>query len=226
MSRDQGMAGERWVSMGGVAGLCAALCVGAGEFLLHFDSAGRFGEGYAFMRGISAGRSTAGHFLGVLGAPVYLIGFWHLMKMLEPASRTWARVAFFVQSYGIVLGAVWIGSRASISALSNAEAAIGGASSLELIGLYVTRYESLLQGTRLSVLIFSALFVGLVVSGRSRYPRWMAALNPLLLILASFAVWALFPAVGVYLMPIALNVAFGVLFIASTAISLQKKESK
>jgi len=207
----------------GVLGLLAAILVGAGEFLLHFDALGRFADGgaYEFMRGISAERTTIGHFLGVLSAPFYIIGFWHLMKMLEPANKLASRIAFVIMSYGIIVGVVWIGSRAGISSIVNSTSISDTAS---FISLYELRYENLLQVTRLSVLIFSAIFIWLILSGRSHYPRWMALLNPIFLILASFAIWVLAPAVGVYLMPIALNVAFALLFLFSIYFSLKVKE--
>jgi hypothetical protein len=50
----------------------------------------------------------------------------------------------------------------------------------------------------------------------------MAWLNPILLIVLSFLVYALVPAIGKYLMPIALNVAFFILFSASIAIANKK----
>jgi len=207
----------------GVLGLLAAILVGAGEFLLHFDALGRFADGgaYEFMHGISAERTTIGHFFGVLSAPLYIIGFWHLMKMLEPANALASRIAFAIMSYGIIVGVVWIGSRAGISTIVNSTSVGDHAS---YISLYELRYESLLQVTRLSVLFFSVIFIWLVLSGRSHYPRWMAAFNPIFLILASFAIWAIVPAVGVYLMPIALNVAFALLFLFSIYFSLKVKE--
>jgi hypothetical protein len=85
----------------------------------------------------------------------------------------------------------------------------------QLIALYELRYESLLQVTRVAALIFSVIYIWLVLSGRSLYPKWMALLNPVFLILVSFGIWILLPALGVYLMPVALNVAFAVLFAAS-----------
>jgi hypothetical protein len=202
------------LAMTGTIGLVAAVLVGMGEFLLHFDALGRFAEGgaYEFMLGISAQRTTIGHFLGVLGAPLYVIGFWHIMKMLEPANSVASRTAFAIMSYGIIVGAVWIGSRAGISTIVNSASLTDP---MSFISLYELRYENLLQVTRLAALIFSGIFIWLVLSGRSHYPRWMALLNPILLILASFAIWMIVPAVGVYLMPIALNIAFAVLFLFS-----------
>ena len=202
----------------GLLGLLAAIVVGTGEFLLHFDVQGRFGEGggYAFMEGISAHRTTLGHFLAVLAAPIYVLGFWHVMKMLEPANHLFSRIAFALMSYGIVVGVVWIGSRASISTVLN----LGESGYLAAFSsLYELRYENLLQITRLAVLFFSVIFVWLVLTGRSHYPRWVAIVNPILLILVSFAIWFVVPGVGIYLMPIALNIAFAVLFAVSTFFS-------
>lgn len=208
------------ISAAGLVGLLGAVLVGSGEFLLHFDALGRFGAGgtYDFMRGISADRTSTGHFLAVLGAPLYLVGFWHIMKMLEPASRLAARMAFAVLSYGILIGAVWIGSRAGISAIVN-DASINHPA--PLIALYDWRYENLLQLTRVCVLVFSIIFIWLALTGRSRYPRWIATLSPIVLILASFVLWAAAPAVGVYVMPIALNIAFALLFLPSIYFSLR-----
>ena len=210
------------ITQAGFVGLIAAVLVGTGEFLLHFDILGRFAEGggYAFMQGISAERSTIGHFIGVLGAPLYIIGFWHVMKMLEPANRLVSRIAFAVMSYGIIIGAVWIGSRANISMLVN-DGSIADAHAF--ISLYELRYENLLQVTRIAALIFSVLYIYLILTGLSYYPRWMALFNPVLLILVSFGIWMLAPAIGVYMMPIALNIAFAVLFLLSI---LQSKNIK
>ena len=47
-------------------------------------------------------------------------------------------------------------------------------------------------------------------------------LNPILLIVASFVVYAMAPAIGKYLMPIALNVAFFILFLASITIAIKR----
>ena len=94
---------------------------------------------------------------------------------------------------------------------------------LHLIDLYDYRYETLLLIIRIAVLVLSIIFVALVVRGRSHYPRWMALLNPILLIIASFVIYAIAPAIGKYLMPIALNVAFFILFSASIAIAYRKE---
>ncbi len=203
----------------GLVGLLGAVLTGVGEFILHFDALARFGAENEFFEGISDQRTTIGHFVGVLGAPLYLVGCWHIKLMLQPANKIWSMTAFFVAAYGFAVGAVWIGSRASISALVNAPTS---PEIVQLIGLYDFRYETLLQIIRVTVLALSVIYIWLTLTGRSHYPKWMAALNPILLILVSFIVYAVTPSIGKYLMPIALNVAFIVLFVASIMIARKK----
>lgn len=190
-------------------GLAAAVLVGIGEFLLHFDAQARYASGFEFFEGVTRDRATIGHFLGVLGAPLYVVGAFHLYLMLRPAHEGAARVAGVVMAYGCIIGAVWIGSRASAAEL----VAAGGAA--EQLALYELRYENLLQIVRAAVLIVSGIFVWLCLTGRTHYPRTMALLNPISLILVSFLIFFALPAVGKYIMPIALNVAYFVLFAVS-----------
>lgn len=207
----------RLMTVTALAGLFAALLVGAGEYLLHYDALARFGNGgYEFMRGISDARATTGHFLGVIGATLYPVGCYHIYLMLRPADHRWAMIAFIVATFGFIVGVVWIGSRASVSALVQLPAT----PELEhLIVLYELRYETLLQVTRLTTLLLSGILVWLILTGRSAYPRWMALFNPILLIVASFVMFIMAPDIGKHLMPIALNVAFFIFFALSLKLS-------
>lgn len=197
----------------GMIGLLAAVLVGAGEFLLHFDALSRYGEsGYIFMADISEARLTAGHFLAVVGIPFYFIGSWHIFQMLQPAGKRLAFTAFLVTCYGFIFGAVWMGSRATIGSLTHHAAAIEGT---PLVSLYELRYETLLQVIRVTTLVLSAIYVYMVLTGRSRYPKWMVVVNPFLLIIASFVVYVIWQDLGKYIMPIALNLAFAIFFSCS-----------
>jgi hypothetical protein len=198
----------------GIAGLIAAVLVGAGEFLLHFDPLARYSEtSYDFMLAASQERQTLGHFLGVLGAPLYVVGCWHIYLMLKPANQKLALVGFLVSAYGFMIGADWISSRASIGALVQLDAS--GSSIGRLVELYQVRYESLLTVIRFTTLFLSIIYVYLVLSSRSRYEKWQVVFCPILLLLMNFLIYAISPAVGKYLMPIALNVAFGIFFLMS-----------
>ena len=198
----------------GVIGLIAAILVGIGEFLLHFDSLARFSaDGYAFMLAASDERQTAGHFFGVLGAPLYVVGCWHIYLMLKPANQTLAFIGFLISAYGFMIGADWISSRASIGALVHFQES--GGSIDGLVQLYDLRYESLLTVIRISTAVLSIIFIYLVLTGRSHYQKWQALFNPIVLLVMNFVIYAISPAIGKYLMPIALNVAFGIFFTMS-----------
>jgi len=197
----------------GFIGLLAATLVGIGEYLLHYDSQARFtAGGYDFMQGITASRTTIGHFFGVFGATLYPVGCYHIYLMLKPANAKWASMAFILSTIGFIVGAVWIGSRASISALTQLPAT---PEIEQLIALYDVRYETLLMVIRITTLVLSLIIIVLALSGRSRYPRWMALFNPIGLIVANFILFFTVPAIGKHTMPIALNVAFFIFFLLS-----------
>jgi len=190
----------------GLIGLLAATLTGLGEFLLHYDPLARFaGDApYAFFLDTSAMRLSMGHFVAILGIPFYLVGCWHIYLMLKPGGRNLAFNIFLVGSFGFVFGGVWIGSRALIGQIAQ----ISDPSITPLVGFYQEHYESLLQVVRVTTLLVSLGIVWLVVRGKTRLPRWMAATAPIFGILACFAVYFLAPGIGKYIMPIALNVAF------------------
>jgi hypothetical protein len=208
----------------GLIGLLAAILTGAGEFLLHYDPLVRFSEtSYDFMLAASDKRQTIGHFIGVLGAPLYVAGCWHIYLMLKPAGQKLALLAFFFGAYGFMIGADWISSRASIGALIHFQQT--GTDVDSLISLYQVRYETLLTVIRITTLSLSLIFIGLVLTGRSHYQKWHALFNPIALLVGSFVVYFIEPEIGKYLLPIALNVGFGIFFILSL-VQARKVESK
>lgn len=198
----------------GLIGLLAAVLVGAGEFLLHFDPQARFADGdYTFMLAASDSRQTIGHFLGTLAAPLYIVGCWHIYLMLKPANQKLAFIAFLIGAYGFIIGGDWISSRASIGAITHLQ---DSASLLKpLVDLYELRYENLLTVIRITTLLLSIIVIYLAWGGKSYYHKAMAFFNPIVLLLLNFVIYIVAPDVGKYLMPIALNVGFGLFFVLS-----------
>ena len=207
----------------GSLGLFAAILVGTGEFLLHFDPLARFAEGYVYMADISDARLTTGHFFAVLGIPFYFVGCWHIYQMLKPAGNKLAFSAFLVGSFGFMMGAVWMGSRASIASIQHFPDVIANTN---LVQLYQLRYETLLQGVRLGVLGMSGIIAYMIFKGGTRFPRWMGIANPFVLILCSFLVFAVVPAIGKYVMPIAMNVAFAIFYACSLLFADVRSEAQ
>jgi len=195
----------------GIIGLVGALICGTGEFLLHFDPQARF-TGYDFMADISEARLTAGHFFAVAGVSLYFVGMWHIAEMLRPAGEKLSRILFLVGSFGFLYGAMWMSSRAMIGSIAHHPELVDGT---KLVALYELRLETLLQVIRITTLVISVIFIKMVLTGKSRYPKWMAATSPIVLLLMNFVIYFAAPAIGKYIMPIALNVGFSVFFLLS-----------
>lgn len=210
-------ASQRAVFAAGLVGLLASVLVGTAEFALHFTPTLDYGgPQYEFFLTAGPGRLNYGHFMAIFSAPLYFIGYWHLFQNLKPAPEK-ARLALMALGiYSFAVGAVWIGSRVYPAILIQArEVAVNDAACEQIDGLLKQASffnETILIGLRIGVLGLSAIFVWIVATGRSCYPRWFAAMNPILLVIACFIIYAVVPAIGGYLMPIAMNVAHFVLF--------------
>ena len=196
----------------GIIGLIGAVICGTGEFLLHFDPQARFTGGYDFMADISDSRLTAGHFLAVFGGTLYFVGVWHIAEMLRPAGEKLSRALFIIGSFGFVYGGMWMSSRAMIGSIVHHPEIVEGTN---LVELYVLRLETLLQVIRITTLVISIIYIVMVLTGKSRYPKWMAATSPIVLLLMNFVIYLTAPSIGKYVMPIALNVGFTVFFLLS-----------
>jgi len=215
------MPNHRTIVITGIIGMVAALLVGTGEFMLHFSPAGDYADdgNYVYLLQVSEWRITTGHFLAMFGAPFYLIGFWHIYLGLKPYGKIIPYLFFFISAYGFIIGTVWMGSRASIVLLAQANFAAEGHNSevlKELIRYYILHSESLLEVIRVTTLISSFAFIFMVLTGKTLYPRWMALFNPIVLLLLSFILFAIVPEIGKYALPIALNIGYFIFFSLST----------
>ena len=202
------------IKLTGLLGLLGAVLCGTGEFLLHFDEC-RLGlgkTGFDFMINTSEARLNAGHFFSVFGVPLYFVGVWHIAEMIKPAGQMMSKVLFLIGSFGFLYGAMWMSSRSSIGSLVHHADLI---KDTNLIELYNLRCESLLNIIRITTLVISIIYIKQVLTGLTRYPKWMAATSPIVLLVMNFIVLLVAPEVGRYVAPIALNVGFSLFFLLS-----------
>ncbi len=208
--------------LSGLIGLAAALLVGTGEYLLQFSPTGGYGDpNYGWMASIPFARLQMGHFLAILAAPLYLIGYWHIGQMLKPAGPRLARLVTLLGGYGFMVGAVWIGQRAFLGI--TAAAIAQGTAQPELLHTMASLNEPLVNVLRLVMVVVSLIWVVQIMRGKTRYPRLMALFSPLLLLISIFAFFAWQPALGTYTVPTAMNTAHAVLFALSTLVALITK---
>lgn len=190
----------------GALGALGALLVGIGEFAMQFSPAGGYeAADYGYFANVPPWRLSWGHFLGVLAAPLYLAGYLHVFLAMRPAPA-WLRVTVLLLGiYGFMIGDVWLGSRVYLGLIVQAQAA--GLDATALLAQAAAHNEPLIQVVRVAIGVASLLFVGAVLSRRTLYPRWMAAFSPIALLAAVFVSYLAIPAIGVYLLPSAMNVA-------------------
>ena len=206
------------VLLTGFAGLAAAILVGAGEFMLQFNLQGGYeAADYAYFGRVPIERLTAGHFLAVLAAPLYVAGYWHLFKMLEPANPKFSCLVFLLGAYSFIVGAAWIGQRIFLALTVheiNAGADISG-----LLVAFSEHNEPFVNVLRVAILAISLIWVFLIISGKSHYPKWMAIFSPFAILASIFALYFVVPAIGLYVIPIAMNVTHAIVFFLSLLIA-------
>ncbi len=205
---------RRWLYLMGWIGLLGSLLVGCGEFLVHYaGDAMHGGPPYSFFLEVPAERLPPGHFLMVLGLPLYLLGYGHFFLALRPGNRKLAAAVFLLGAVSFSLGGVWAGSRAFLGSVVQI---LGEASDPQILSRVLESYdflqENLVQVLRVLVLANSVLFVGTVLRYKTLYPRWMAVFNPALVLAIVFSLFFYLPAVGDFLAPTAMNVAYFVHF--------------
>lgn len=217
------------VIAGGIA-MIGALVVGIGEFLFQFSPRGGYeGTDYLYFLDVSDNRLTWGHFIGVLAAPLYLVGYWHIAEMLKPAGKKIAAAVFGLGVYAFMIGDVWLGGRVNLAltvkAREAADAAIKGQFSGLLDGIS-SHNEPLINIVRVLVLIISILMAIGILRGKSFYPRWIVLFSPIVMLALIFGLYALAPTVGVYVLPVAMNVSHLVFFALSIWVALRISVNK
>lgn len=218
MNIDHARTHKHAILLTGFAGLLAAILVGAGEFMLQFNLEGGYeAADYAYFGRVPIERLTTGHFLAVLAAPLYVAGYWHLFKMLEPASPKLSCMVFLLGAYSFIIGTAWISQRIFLGLTVheiNAGADLSG-----LLSAFAERNEPFVNVLRVAMLAVSGIWIFLIVSGKTHYPRWMAIFSPFAILASIFALYFAFPLIGLYVLPVAMNVTHAVVFSLSLLIA-------
>jgi hypothetical protein len=130
---------------------------------------------------LSPNRMIWGALIGVFSTPLMLVGFWQVYQGLGGANASMALATFGLFGSASIIGASVHGSfyymGEYIQALNNVEE-----KSQSVIAGMIERHKKVLIITYAPLLIFviiaSVLFSILVASGRTMFPIWMAAINP------------------------------------------------
>jgi uncharacterized membrane protein YiaA len=173
------------------------------------------GPAVGLMEGLEAAPYTPvlfGSILGYAVLPFYLLGLWPLYRALKPAGRFLASVPVFLFGFAFTLFPGY--HHAAVLYALGFKAATENADSL-LAAQLAQVHESALLVIAIPMTIASLWMAVLVLSGKTRYARWMAIVSPLLAPLISPLLLYLPDPWGGYLVPGAGTLVF-VLFFALT----------
>ena len=174
--------------LAGVAGLCGALLFFAGDMLFygHFGSGANFHEGMlSVLRSASLARLFAGGLVGPVAACLCILGFWHVYLNVRTFSQRFGQVmlvAFTVlMVFGSAVHTLWTARGLALKyCYGNTDA--GCHAVLQATNSYWDLAYNL--GAAPGYL-GAILLIGLVLFGKTRYPRWTALANPAVLVLLS-----------------------------------------
>ncbi len=165
----------------GVVAICAAAGLSLADMALLYSPDGGYGfASYGPLADVPRWRLLAGHYLGVLLLPAYLPGYWLVYSGLRDAGRWRSLPVLLLGSYTAVLGVAVHGLFALLALIVQHREvdAAGAARLLELARPFADPLHGLVNTLFALTSIWFALAV---LSRRTRYPRWLAAANPLLL---------------------------------------------
>lgn len=204
---------KKMIYITGILGLLASVIVGTGEFLLHYsDELIGHGKNYYFFTFVPRNHLIYGHFLAVIGTPLYFVGYYHIYKMLRDKENKWALIVFLFGIVAFTIGGFWITSRAFLGTIVHFQKQITPDVYTHILDNYTLFNESLVQALRVLVLLLSFFFIIAILKSKTYYNKWMVITNPILLLLSVFAIYFIAPFIGKYMAPIAMNVVHFVLF--------------
>ena len=213
---------SKFITLAGIAGCLGAILVGVGEFSLQYTPNGGIEDvkDYLYFNDVSAGRLTFGHFIAVLSAPLYMLGYWHLSKKLEPAGPKQAKAFFLIGAYAFAVGTAWIGQRFFLAATVHEIAS--GQDIKTLLTLFSEHNEPFVNVLRVAMLVVSVLWIKLILTGKTAFPKWMAIFSPIALLATMATLYFTGTKIGLYVFPIAMNATHFIVF-ALAMITAQDK---
>ncbi|WP_419420635.1 DUF6796 family protein [Legionella sp. D16C41] len=205
----------------GLISCFSAILLGLGEFLLVPGIANDNRSFPSFSLASSPKYLKRGYFIFVLTAPFYVLGFWHLYKMLEPGAGILPLTIVFLAGYSFIIQLAWVSLRTIISLIVKTQ--LGPKHLTSLMQGYQFYDKTLLGIMRFILQVYSVFFIYLVWQGATNYPIWMIIFNPIVLLTLIFIVYMILPSIGKYLMPISVHIANAIFFALSTYLAFRLK---
>lgn len=225
------LAGRRILPLVSALATVAGLAAIVADLILEYTSqqSALYSRTYQYLADIPQWRLLTGHFLGIAAITLEISGFWVVAQLARARGVRSARAALLLIAYGTVVGVVFHGGAALTALIVQAQQA-APADAAPLLADAVERVSAFT--TPLAIVALASLagwsvwYAVIVARGWTPLPRWLALCNPLVIVLLSRAVSALFPPTAFVLAPTALNVSTTATFLAITlALALTLRSS-
>lgn len=212
----------------GVIGIAAVLITIVSDFILI----GRASSAYSFLKlgtesmaGLAPWRITVGTFLGIIVLPFQITGLTSVYYGLKPAGRYRALLVLVTTSHAMIIAVAFHISYAYIAGGWKLFYEMGGSDivAAEMLKKFDYYWEITLIVMGVEVLFGSFYYILTIIKYNTLYPKWMALLNPLgVLVYVFLSVLVLPSPIGGYIAPAFLNLSTLVFLILSTSIVYRK----
>lgn len=193
---------------------------------------GRPNSAYSFlllgtesMADISHWRITAGALFGVFVLPFQLAGLVPMYYGLKSSGKVLPAAVLIACAHAITMGVAFHVSYAYIGSGWKLyyEIGVGDKVVAELMSRYEFYWKIIVYIMIIELFAGSAIFAFLIIKGKSLYPKWMALLNPFIVLVILFPIIFSLPyPIGGYVAPAFFNIATLVFFTISTFIILKR----
>lgn len=209
------------IRLTGLVSIMAALMGSAGDLALQYTSNTEhlMSRRALYLLDVPPGRLLVGHYLGVVGILLEIVGFWAVYRAMKPAGERYALPFFLVSAFGAMLGATFHATFVFVGLTLQAQSRVTGAAASEftdLLASFSTARVGLAIPALAAIAIGSFLYALTVGFKPTHYPRWMALCNPLIFLLLVVALTLLVPATAPVLAPTAINASHLLFFLCST----------
>ena len=171
----------------GLCGLTGALLFFAGDMLFY----GHFGSGATFADDMrttvmqaSNERLFAGGLVGPIAACLCIVGFWHVYLNIRPSSLVLGR-ALFAAFFMLMVAGSAVHTLWTAKGLALKYCGAQGSSCADLLAVTKSYWTLAYNLSAIPGYLGAALLFGLVVMGKTWYPRQTVIANPAALILLS-----------------------------------------
>jgi hypothetical protein len=210
---------DRARQLAGLCGLAGALlfCVGDMLFYGHFGSGANFAEGMlATVMRASTARLFAGGLLGPLAACLCIVGFWHVYLNVRPSHVLLARLVLILFSILMVAGSavhtLWTAKGLAL------KYCYGQGDPCSDLLVAIKSYWALAYNLgAIPGYLGAALLFGLVLLGKTYYPRWTVIANPAVLMALSPLANRVPAPLGAILVGGFTNLSIAIFFLVSVA---------